>query len=302
MTRSRTMNTSKFKRLKLEALDSLNQNQRIELIKHEFNEVLNLKDDDDGFNEKIEDLLEIEKYLNSKGYYGDVLYARYVALGNKYLQNEIHNSILKTNTINLVIGGIVYDLWERYFILTYLLDTYYQNYICYTYLPMKHQDDELIFDDTFTIRNKHLTNDLDSLISMIHEQILKDLNKLSKNDKFNIQRLEDIDDEDGEINNTIREYYHEVIDGMEKLKEDGFILAKELELEVNKEIWNEYNEKHEYKPNDDGYFDVDKLTINNHVSYDLDECELVFNENYIDFERKEDRMYLLLKPLGIDDE
>ena len=302
MTRSRTMNTNKFRKLKLQALDSLNQNQRIELVKHEFNELFNLKDGDDGIDEKVEDLLEIENYFNSKGYYGDVLYARYVTLSDKYLQNEIHNSILKTTIINLGIGGIVYDLWERYFILTYLLDTYYQNYICYTYLPMKHQDNDLIFDDSFTIRNNSLTDDLDTLISMIHEQILKGLNKLSEKGKFNIENLEDIDDNDTDVNNTIRNFYQEVIDGMEKLKEDGFILAKELELEVNKEIWNEYNEKHEYKPNDDGYVDVDELTINNHVSYDLDECELVFNDNYIDFERKEDRMYLLLKPLGIDDE
>ena len=94
MTRSRTMNTNKFRKLKLQALDSLNQNQRIELVKHEFNELFNLKDGDDGIDEKVEDLLEIENYFNSKGYYGDVLYARYVTLSDKYLQNDLCKGVL----------------------------------------------------------------------------------------------------------------------------------------------------------------------------------------------------------------
>ena len=296
------MNINKIKKLKLQALDSLNQNQRIELVKHEFNEILKLKDDDDGIDEKVEDLLEIEKYLNDKGFYSDVLYARYVTLSNKYLQVEIHNSMLKTNTLNIIICSHVFDLWERYFYLTYLLDLYYNNHICYTYLPMKHEDDDLIFNDGFSIKNDNLIDDLDTLIGMIHEKILNDLNTLTNHDKFNIDCLEDIDEDDSEINQTTMKYYHEVLDGMEKLKEDGFILAKEFELEIKKKIWNEYNEKNNLEPSDDGYFDVDKLTINNHVSYDLSKCELIFNENHVDFERESDRLYLLLKPLGLDGE
>ena len=228
------MNVKPLKKLKLQALDTLNQNQRIELVKHEFNEIFKLKDDDDGIDEKIEDLLEIESYLGRKGYYSDVMYARYVTLSDRYLELEIANSRLKTNTKNIVIGSMVYDLWERYFILTYLLDIYYDNYVCYAYVPMKHQDDDLIFDDTFSIRNEKLTNELDTLIGLLYEIIVKGIGNLSENGKFNIDSLVNIVDEDVEINQTIKDYYQEVIDGMEKLKEDGFILAKEFELEINR--------------------------------------------------------------------
>ena len=296
------MNVKPLKKLKLQALDTLNQNQRIELVKHEFNEIFKLKDDDDGIDEKIEDLLEIESYLGRKGYYSDVMYARYVTLSDRYLELEIANSRLKTNTKNIVIGSMVYDLWERYFILTYLLDTYYDNYVCYAYVPMKHQDDDLIFDDTFSIRNEKLTNELDTLIGLLYEIIVKGIANLSENGKFNIDSLVNIVDEDVEINQTIKDYYQEVIDGMEKLKEDGFILAKEFELEINRNVWNEYNEHNNLKPSDDGYIDTSKFRIHNHISYDLEKCELIINNDYIDFERKEDRMYLLLKPLGLDDD
>lgn len=295
------MNVKPLKKLKLQALDRLNQNQRIELVKHEFNELLKLKDVD-GVDEKLEDLLEIEDYLGRKGYYSDVLYARYVTLSDRYLKSEISKSILKTNATNYVIGSLVYDLWESYFILTYLLNIYYDNWICYTYIPMKHQDDDLIFEDTFTIRNENLNDRLDMIIELLYNGVLKGIKALTESKMTNIDSLEDISAQDVELNDEVKKYFQEVLDGVDKLKDDGFILAKELELEINKEVWNEYNEHNNLKHGDDRYIDVDKFEIHNHISYDLENSRLIINEDYIDFDRKEDRMYLLLKPLGFDDD
>ena len=294
------MNTNQLNKLKLQALDTLNQNQRIALLKHEFKELLDLKNNEiDKITEKKNDLDEIENYLSSKGFYSDVAYARYVTLCDEYTDLEIEHSKLALVVKNVIIRDMVKDVWERFFYLTSLLDIYYNCFIVSTFVPMKDENDDLIYEDSFTVLNERLNWHLDSLIELIYEHIIKTLDKHSKTNNFTIDMLLDLDDDEIEINETAREYYQEVIDGLEKIKDDGFALAKEDNIEWKRELKEEINKNNNAKPSDDNYLEIDNIEPNHKdVIYDMDKFELVMpNEDYLNINRKRDLKYLLMKDI-----
>lgn len=302
------MNIKPLKKLKLKALDNLNQKQRIELVKHEFSNILKKRfnlylssiDEDEKANKFQDDLseyFEIENYLINKGYYDDVYYARYSVTMDRLQDFEFKAlEYLKMDLFHLIFTDLVVIVSD-YFVLDHLLSMYYKHFCFNVWLPIKDNTDDEIYEDNFTFINERLISSLDFYIGLHYETFIKHLKLFKENGYDDIIFDENVDIDDGVLK-FMRENYTMVTQDLEKLKEDGFSLSKENEVEIRIEIAKECNERNNYKPNDIGYMDTENLEpFYNDVIYDLENSELILPKDF-----NKDSNVNLMKYVSFDDE